>query len=163
MGYVSGNAAYAYPINILNFHELVNGEIDGIPVLVSYRPLCVSGVVYKRELNSQVLLFGNTSALYQSDLVMYRPSVWFLLVSGRWRGGSGELTSAHWTYCPQPRWLERNGKHCTPTPNFWSARQTHQLSSAAEATVRISRQVSKKGLGESNSCSGWALTCWTGV
>jgi hypothetical protein len=57
MGYVSGNAAYAYPINILNF-------------LVSYRPLCVSGVVYKRELNSQVLLFGNTSALYQSDLVM---------------------------------------------------------------------------------------------
>jgi hypothetical protein len=45
MGYVSGNAAYAYPINILNFHELVNDEIDGIPVLVSYRPLCVSGVV----------------------------------------------------------------------------------------------------------------------
>ena len=71
MGYVSGNAAYAYPINILNFHELVNDEIDGIRVLVSYCPLCVSGVVYKRELNSQALLFGNTSALYQSDLVMY--------------------------------------------------------------------------------------------
>ena len=71
MGYVSGNAAYAYSINIPNFHELVNDEIDGIPVLVSYCPLCVSGVVYKRELNSQAFLFGNTSALYQSGLVMY--------------------------------------------------------------------------------------------
>jgi len=86
MGYVSGNAAYAYPINILNLHELVNDEIDGIPVLVSYCPLCVSGVVYKRELNSQVLLFGITRALYQSDLVMYdhqSGSYWFQVGGGR--------------------------------------------------------------------------------
>ena len=86
MGYVSGNAAYAYPINILNLHELVNDEIDGIPVLVSYCPLCASGVVYKRELNSRVLLFGITRALYQSDLVMYdhqSGSYWFQVGGGR--------------------------------------------------------------------------------
>lgn len=80
MGYVSGDDAYAYPINVLNLHELVNDEIDGVPVLVSYCPLCFSGVVYNRELNGQVLLFGNTSALYQSDLVMYdhqSGSYWF--------------------------------------------------------------------------------------
>ena len=86
MGYVSGNAAYAYPINILNLHELVNDEIDGIPVLVSYCPLCASGVVYKLELNSRVLLFGITRALYQLDLVMYdhqSGSYWFQVVGGR--------------------------------------------------------------------------------
>ncbi|MCH8186228.1 MAG: DUF3179 domain-containing protein [Chloroflexi bacterium] len=72
LGYVSsGGNAFAYPVKILNFHEIVNDVIDGVPLLVSYCPLCASGVVYHRELDGQVLLFGNTSALYQSDLVMY--------------------------------------------------------------------------------------------
>ncbi len=80
IGYVSGDDAYAYPIDVLNLHELVNDEIDGVPVLISYCPLCASGVVYNRELEGETLLFGNTSALYQSDLVMYdhqTGSYWF--------------------------------------------------------------------------------------
>jgi len=40
-------------------------------VVVTYCPLCASGAVYSRDLDGQVLLFGNTSALYQSDVVMY--------------------------------------------------------------------------------------------
>ena len=47
---------------------------------MSYCPLCFSGVVYSRELDGQVLLFGNTSALYESDLIMYdhqTGSYWF--------------------------------------------------------------------------------------
>ncbi len=67
IGYVAGDRAYAYPINILNLHELVNDELAGVPVLISYCPLCASGVVYSRKLDEQTLLFGNTSALYQSD------------------------------------------------------------------------------------------------
>ena len=64
----------------MNSHEIVNDFIDGEPVLVSYCPLCASGVVYSRELDGQVLLFGNTSALYESDMVMYdheTGSYWF--------------------------------------------------------------------------------------
>ena len=71
IGYIAGDRAYAYPINILNLHELVNDELAGVPVLISYCPLCASGVVYSRKLDKQTLLFGNTSALYQSDLVMF--------------------------------------------------------------------------------------------
>ena len=72
LGYVSSSGdAFAYPVKILNFHEIVNDVIGGVPLLVSYCPLCASGVVYDREFDGQVLLFGNTSALYQSDLVMY--------------------------------------------------------------------------------------------
>ena len=83
IGYVSGVSAYAYPIKVLNSRDLVIDEIDeidGVPVLVSYCPLCASGVVYSREVDGEALLFGNTSALYRSDLVMFdhqTGSYWF--------------------------------------------------------------------------------------
>lgn len=82
VGYVGKNSgqAFAYPVKMLNLHEIVNDVIDGRPVLISYCPLCASGAVYDRRLNGEVLLFGNTSALYQSDLVMYdhqTGSYWF--------------------------------------------------------------------------------------
>jgi hypothetical protein len=83
IGYDSESGAYAYPIKILNFHEIVNDVIDGVHVLVSYCPLCASAVVYDRELDGQILLFGNTSALYESDMVMYdheSGSYWFQVV-----------------------------------------------------------------------------------
>ena len=50
---------------------MINDVIGGDPVLITYCPLCVSGVVFSREVAGQTLTFGNTSALYQSDLVMY--------------------------------------------------------------------------------------------
>ena len=80
IGYESGEEAFAYPINILNFHEIVNDTIGGAPVLITYCLLCFSGVVFSREVDGEILTFGNTSALYQSDLVMYdhqTGSYWF--------------------------------------------------------------------------------------
>ena len=70
IGFVTGKQAYAYPIKILNFHEIVNDEFNGVPVLISYCPLCFSGVVYDRRVDGNTLTFSNTSALYESDLVM---------------------------------------------------------------------------------------------
>ena len=80
IGYVSEDAAYAYPVSVLDRHEIVNDVINGQPVLITYCPLCFSGVVFSRVLDGRVLTFGNTSALYQSDLVMYdhqTGSYWF--------------------------------------------------------------------------------------
>ena len=80
VGYISNKSAYAYPIKVLNFRELVNDVIDGVPILATYCPLCGSGVVFDRELEGETLLFGNTSALFQSDLVMFdhqTGSYWF--------------------------------------------------------------------------------------
>ena len=59
---------------------MVNDVIDGVPILVSYCPLCASGAVYRREVDGRTLLFGNTSALFESDLVMFdhqTGSYWF--------------------------------------------------------------------------------------
>jgi hypothetical protein len=95
LGYESGDEAFAYPINILNFHEIVNDVIGGDPVLVTYCPLCVSGVVFSREVDGQTLTFGNTSALYQSDLVMYdhqTGSYWFQVAG---EAVVGTMTGSH--------------------------------------------------------------------
>ena len=65
LSYVSGKDAYAYPINFLNMHGIVNDVLNGVSVLITYCPLCFSGVVYHRELDGKLLTFGNTSALYK--------------------------------------------------------------------------------------------------
>jgi hypothetical protein len=80
IGYTSKSGARAYPVRMLNLHEIVNDHIDGVPVLISYCPLCASAVVYSRELDDRTLVFGNTSALHESDLVMFdyqTGSYWF--------------------------------------------------------------------------------------
>ena len=70
IGYAVGDQAWAYPLRILNFHEIVNDMLNGDPILISYCPLCYSGIVLSRTLGDDTLIFGNTSALYESDMVM---------------------------------------------------------------------------------------------
>lgn len=62
--------AWAYPVRMLNKHEIVNDELGGQKVLISYCPLCGSGVVYDRIVSGRELSFSNTSALYENDMVM---------------------------------------------------------------------------------------------
>lgn len=85
LGYATEDGAWAYPVRILNLHEIVNDELGGIPILVSYCPLCASGIIYDRRLAGRTLRFGNTSALYQSDMVMldYETGSYWWQVAGR--------------------------------------------------------------------------------
>lgn len=61
----------AYPLRMLLWHEIVNDVVGGVPVLVTYCPLCNSGVVYDRRLNGEVLSFGNTGRIRHAVMVMY--------------------------------------------------------------------------------------------
>lgn len=71
IGFVDpAGAAWAYPARILNFREIVNDELGGLPVVVTYCPLCGSGVVYERTVAGRPLSFSNTSALFENDMVM---------------------------------------------------------------------------------------------
>jgi hypothetical protein len=67
---ISGDAR-AYPLRVLLWHEIVNDVVGGIPVLVSYCPLCNSGVVYDRRVGDATLEFGNTGRIRHFDMVMY--------------------------------------------------------------------------------------------
>lgn len=61
----------AYPLRILTWHEIANDVIGGVPVAVTYCPLCNAAIVFDRRLDGQILEFGTTGKLRKSDLVMY--------------------------------------------------------------------------------------------
>ncbi|MBU2532076.1 MAG: DUF3179 domain-containing protein, partial [Alphaproteobacteria bacterium] len=84
--------ARAYPIRILMWHEIVNDTVAGIPVAVTYCPLCNSAVVFKRKTSRGVTTFGTTGKLRNSDLVMYdrRTETWWQQFTGE--AIVGELT-----------------------------------------------------------------------
>ncbi|MFD2515785.1 DUF3179 domain-containing protein [Pontibacter locisalis] len=67
--------ARAYPLNVLTVHEIANDTLAGIPILVTYCPLCNASVVYDRRLNhkgqERLLTFGVSGMLRHSDMVMY--------------------------------------------------------------------------------------------
>jgi len=71
LGVVEGVEAKAYPIKILNWHEIVNDTLAGKPVVVTYCPLCGTGMGFHPVVNGRLLTFGVSGLLYQSDMVMY--------------------------------------------------------------------------------------------
>ena len=66
-----GNEARAYPIKILNWHEVVNDTVNGVPIVVTFWPLTQTGVVYSRNVNDEKLTFGVSGRLYKSNVLLY--------------------------------------------------------------------------------------------
>ena len=63
--------AKAYPLKILTWHEIVNDSLGGRPIVITYCPLCRSAYVFDREVGEQVLDFGVSGLLYNSNVIMY--------------------------------------------------------------------------------------------
>ena len=61
----------AYPLKILVWHEIVNDDVGGTPVAVTYCPLCFTSQVFNRTVDGQAVEFGTSGKLYNSNLVMY--------------------------------------------------------------------------------------------
>jgi hypothetical protein len=68
---VVNDKAKAYPLQILMWHEIVNDHIGGVPVTVSFCPLCYSANVFERRIKDKVYTFGVSGMLRHSDMVMY--------------------------------------------------------------------------------------------
>lgn len=66
-----GKDVRAYPLQILMYHEIVNDTAGGVPVAVTFCPLCNASIVFERRAADRVLDFGTTGRLRFSDLVMY--------------------------------------------------------------------------------------------
>jgi hypothetical protein len=79
-----GSARF-YPLAILTSHEVVNDEINGFPYVVTYCPLCNTAVAFPREFKGEVLRFGVSGLLRNSDLVM-----WDNLTTSLWQQTTGE-------------------------------------------------------------------------
>jgi thiol-disulfide isomerase/thioredoxin len=95
-----GDEARAYPIQILMWHEIVNDAVGGVPVTVTFCPLCNTGVAFERTFEGQVLDFGTTGRLRFSNLVMYdrQTETWWQQATGE--GIAGEFTGRQLTFVP---------------------------------------------------------------
>ena len=89
--------ARAYPLLVLNCHEIVNDTLGGKSIAVTYNPLCDSIVVFDREVSGEVLTFGVSGLLYNSNLMMFdrRPdaqgeSLWSQLLGTAVAGPAAE-------------------------------------------------------------------------
>ncbi|HWP62772.1 MAG TPA: DUF3179 domain-containing protein, partial [Candidatus Binatia bacterium] len=92
--------ARAYPLAILIWHEIVNDTVGGIPVVVTFCPLCNTALVFERRIDGRVLDFGTTGNLRHSDLVMYdrQTETWWQQAIGE--GIVGEYTGRRLTFLP---------------------------------------------------------------
>ena len=61
----------AYPLRILTWHECVNDQAGDQHYAVTYCPLCDSTAVFDREVDNEVLVFGISGLLYQSNVLLY--------------------------------------------------------------------------------------------
>ncbi|MEM1288802.1 MAG: DUF3179 domain-containing protein [Pseudomonadota bacterium] len=90
MAFTHKGETRAYPLRVMTFHEIVNDVVGGDPVAVTYCPLCNAAIVFDRTVEGEVLDFGTTGKLRNSDLVMYDRATdsWWQQFSGEGIAGS---------------------------------------------------------------------------
>jgi hypothetical protein len=71
VGLALNGEARAYPLLILVWHEIVNDKVGGVPIAVTYCPLCFTTQVFNRTISGQAVQFGTSGKLYNNNLVMY--------------------------------------------------------------------------------------------
>ncbi len=84
LGVFHNGIAKAYPISILNYHEIVNDFFGQDPVAITYCPLCGSGVSFEAKTKGSSTTFGVSGLLYNSDVLLYdrkTESLWSQLMS----------------------------------------------------------------------------------
>jgi hypothetical protein len=112
IGVTTDDEARAYPLAILNWHEIANDTFGG-PLLVTFCPLCGSGVVAERTVRGEETVFGVSGYLWHSDLVMYdrkTDSLWSQILA---RSIQGEMTGTTLTLRPSTltTWGEWRAAH----------------------------------------------------
>jgi hypothetical protein len=84
LGLVYKGIVKAYPINILNWHEIVNDQFNDNPVVITFCPLCGSGMAFSALIDDIAHTFGVSGLLYNSDVLLYdrqTQSLWSQLMS----------------------------------------------------------------------------------
>ncbi len=101
---LAGQTPRAYPIRYLTWHEIVNDNPGGVPVAVTFCPLCNSALVFDRRVEGAVLSFGVSGKLRNSDMVMYdrETESWWQQAIGT--GIVGEYTGTELQQIPS--WME---------------------------------------------------------
>jgi len=113
LGVARNGVAKAYPIRILNWHEIVNDELGGERVVVTYCPLCGTGMAYLAEVGGRSLRFGVSGLLYNSDVLLYdreTRSLWSQILA---QAVTGSMKGARLTTIPlaHTTWADWKSRH----------------------------------------------------
>ncbi|MGH7254764.1 MAG: DUF3179 domain-containing protein [Nitrospirales bacterium] len=113
LGLARESQAKAYPIRILNWHEIVNDRIADQPVVVTYCPLCGTGIGFHPMVQGKPYTFGVSGLLYQSDLLMYDHQTESLWSQIAMEAVAGPLTGAKLTpiFLEHTTWSEWRASH----------------------------------------------------
>lgn len=93
-------ASYAYPVGILNWHEIVNHSLGDMTILITFCPLCGTGMAFDPVVDGRQLSFGVSGLLYNSDLLMYDRQTESLWSQIEGRAISGPLAGTKLTQIP---------------------------------------------------------------
>ena len=112
---IAGEVPRAYPIRYLTWHEIVNDEVGGIPVAVTFCPLCNSGITFDRRVAQGTLSFGVSGKLRNSDMIMYdrETESWWQQAIGE--AIVGDLTGTELVSLPS--WMESWETFATRNPD----------------------------------------------
>ena len=80
-----------YGLHILTWHEIVNDELGGVPIAVTFCPLCNTAIVFDRRVEGEVLDFGVSGLLRHSDLIM-----WDRQTESWWQQATGDGIAGHY-------------------------------------------------------------------
>lgn len=110
-----GRDARAYPLQILMWHEIVNDTLGGVPLAVTFCPLCNTAIAFERTLGDRVFDFGASGRLRFSNLIMYdrQTETWWQQASGE--AIAGELAGQQLTFYPAAivSWADFRDAHPT--------------------------------------------------
>ena len=70
IGVVVNGVAKAYPIRILDWHEVVNDVTAGKPIAVTFCPLTGDAAVYERTIDGKTVTLSPLNKLYESDTIL---------------------------------------------------------------------------------------------
>lgn len=112
---IEGEVPRAYPIRYLTWHEIVNDEVGGIPIAVTFCPLCNSGITFDRRIAQGTLSFGVSGKLRNSDMIMYdrETESWWQQAIGE--AIVGDLTGTE--LISLPSWMESWEAFSTRNPD----------------------------------------------
>ncbi len=91
-----GGDARAWPLRILDWHEMLNDTVGGVPVSLAYCTLCGAGILFDTRVpgRRKPLVFGSSGLLYRSNKLMYDSETRSLWNQFTGRPVVGELTGS---------------------------------------------------------------------
>jgi hypothetical protein len=181
IGLVAGGEARAYPLKVLDYHEAVNDRIGQTDVAVTYCPLCDSAAVFDRQVGDDVLEFGISGLLYNSNVLLYDrrensgSSLWSQLQGGSVAGPLAktklqtlpfELTTwQDWSVrYPQTKVLSTDtgyGRDYSRSPYAGYFEQDRLMFPVKSVDERLPVKSRVLGIWTQNAARAWPLTAFT--